>query len=178
MVISLSRRFFTLKKDNIMYIDGILFIEDCNLTHIHLYKEGSFWKAYERSAFLFVKHIKAYRTKKKFYKNMQQDVISIGFPDVALSRLIDTQKVILRVDKSLTIALDNTTLDVAEFEQWKESCPLTVRADKKNNRAKVEAENRMNAEELKRAILSFPIYDSTPMQCMAFISELQLKTKN
>ncbi|GHT52891.1 hypothetical protein FACS189440_22320 [Bacteroidia bacterium] len=36
-----------------MDISGIFFIEEGNISHIHLYKEGSFWKAYEQSAYLF-----------------------------------------------------------------------------------------------------------------------------
>ena len=33
-----------------------------------LHKEGLFIRAYEYSAFLFVKHIKEYQTTKKYYK--------------------------------------------------------------------------------------------------------------
>jgi hypothetical protein len=60
-----------------MEISGIIFIEEGNINCIHLYKEGSFWKAYEQSAYLFVKHIKNYQTKLRHYKSINREVISI-----------------------------------------------------------------------------------------------------
>jgi hypothetical protein len=80
-----------------MEISGIVFIEEGNISHIHLYKEGSFWKAYERSAYLFVQHIKTYQTRLRYYKNIDQEIISIGFPDIALPKIfkiVETQNVV------------------------------------------------------------------------------------
>jgi hypothetical protein len=48
-------------------ISKIITEEEMNINCIHLYKEGSFWKAYEQSAYLFVKHIKNYRTRLRHY---------------------------------------------------------------------------------------------------------------
>jgi hypothetical protein len=53
-----------------MDILRIIQLEEENLSNVHLYKEGSFWKAYERSAYLFVEYIKPYRTKLRYYKNI------------------------------------------------------------------------------------------------------------
>jgi hypothetical protein len=71
-----------------MDISGIVFIEEGNRQDIHLYQEGVFWKAYERSAYLFVRYIKAYRTKKRYYKSIAQDIVSISFPDIVFSGLL------------------------------------------------------------------------------------------
>jgi hypothetical protein len=73
-----------------MDISGIFFIEEGNTDRIYLYKEGSFWKAYERSAYLFVQHIQAYQTRLRYYKNIDQEIISIGFPDIALPKIFKT----------------------------------------------------------------------------------------
>ncbi len=39
-----------------------------NNTNIYLHNEGLFWRAFEYSAFAFVKNIKQYNAKKKFIK--------------------------------------------------------------------------------------------------------------
>ena len=61
-----------------MVISDILELEREN-TSIILHKEGLFIRVYERSAYLFVNHIKAYNTTKKFYKNVNQEVAYLGY---------------------------------------------------------------------------------------------------
>jgi hypothetical protein len=97
-----------------MGISGVILIEDGNTNNIHLYKEGSFWKAYERSAYLFVHHIKPYRTKLRYYKNIEREVISIGFPDSALSGLVKDCKIIYRTETSLSIEFETGQIDAVE----------------------------------------------------------------
>lgn len=50
-------------------ISSILSREIHNLHCIYFYREGVFYKAYERSAYLFVKHVRSFQLKKKFIKN-------------------------------------------------------------------------------------------------------------
>lgn len=59
--------------ENMVILD-ILALEKEN-TQIILHKEGLFIRAYERSAFMFTKHIKEYTITKKFYKNAKQEVV-------------------------------------------------------------------------------------------------------
>ena len=108
-----------------MSISGILFIEDGNVNHIHLYKEGSFWKAYDRSAYLLVKHIRAYQPWLRYYKNMNREVISIGFPRVALLRLIEGYRIVNQSDTSMSIELEQA-MDPTGFQQWKSHSSITV----------------------------------------------------
>ena len=69
-----------------MVISNILEFEQEN-TQIILHKEGLFVRAYERSAYLFAKHIKAYSLTKKFYKNVKQEVVYLGFPQNSFSKI-------------------------------------------------------------------------------------------
>ncbi len=55
-----------------MAISGILELEKDN-TQIILHIEGLFVRVYDRSAYLFSKHIKAYNLSKNFYKNVKQE---------------------------------------------------------------------------------------------------------
>lgn len=49
-------------------IESILAKESDNRQQIYLYREGVFYKAYERSAYLFVTRVKPFRAKKKTVK--------------------------------------------------------------------------------------------------------------
>lgn len=46
----------------------ILSTEKANTSHIYLYREGIFYKAYERSAYAFVTTVQKFMAKKKFFK--------------------------------------------------------------------------------------------------------------
>jgi len=59
-----------------MKIEEILKTED-NL-NIYLHNEGLFWRAYEYSAFTFVKSIKQYNAKKKFIKKVNSDIVNLS----------------------------------------------------------------------------------------------------
>ncbi|GHT49757.1 hypothetical protein FACS189440_16010 [Bacteroidia bacterium] len=165
-----------------MDISGIFFIEEGNISHIHLYKEGSFWKAYENSAYLFVQHIKAYQTRLRYYKNIDQEIISIGFPDVALPKIIqavETQGIASLRNQSATsieIELEETSDGrdainrVSTVREWKLQTSLTI-PSKKLDREREMTQIQQNYWTM--AIRSFPIADKTPLECMQFISELQ-----
>jgi hypothetical protein len=45
-----------------------------------LFKEGIFYKCYNEDAMLFKKHIKPYRINVKYIKNLNAEVLSLGFP--------------------------------------------------------------------------------------------------
>jgi hypothetical protein len=154
-----------------MEIGGIIFIEEGNTNCIHLYKEGSFWKAYERSAYLFVKHLKNYQTKRRYYKNINQEIISIGFPDVALSGIIKDLKVTLQSDRLITLELKEEIVS-SDFLEWKAQTPLLPSLKSKKKKG-------MDPEDTHflTVIRSFSVANKTPMECMQFISELQNKLK-
>ncbi|WP_338410643.1 hypothetical protein [uncultured Flavobacterium sp.] len=51
---------------------------------VHCYKQGSIWVCYEHSAYLIFQD-KVYKPAKKWIKNTNKEVISIGFPQKALT---------------------------------------------------------------------------------------------
>lgn len=71
-----------------MKVQEILKIEKDNRTSIFLFKEGFFWRAYERSAFRFVKNIQKYSVIKRYIKCVKQDVVFIGFPLDNLDKIV------------------------------------------------------------------------------------------
>ena len=88
---------------------------------------GLFWRAYEHSAFLFIKTLKKYSLTKKFYKNIEQEVIYLGFPKSAFLKIeeICTEKK-LRLnteDEQIKITGFDNFLE-REFANWKNAIPL------------------------------------------------------
>lgn len=70
-----------------MTIKEILEIENGNKACINLYKEGIFLRVYQKSAYFFTKQIKDLKVMKKFYKNVNCEVVYAGFPDTILSQI-------------------------------------------------------------------------------------------
>ena len=95
-----------------------------NTGRIILYREGLFWKAYERSAFAVCTQIRPFKPTKRSLKTLGGgELVSIGFP----SRTEDT---VLAGLERLSVEPERLELraaspiDVAQFEAWKASVPL------------------------------------------------------
>lgn len=101
----------------------ILKIESSNVGTIHFYREGVFFKAYERSAYLFVTHVKPFMVKKQFVKSVNQEVVSIGFPTNSLRNYFAADK-IQEKDNEAEVPLD-VTINLSDFERWRENVAVT-----------------------------------------------------
>lgn len=55
--------------------------EQSNCDKIYLYKEGIFYRAYERSAYLWITNICNYEIKKRYVKTIDRDIVYLGFPE-------------------------------------------------------------------------------------------------
>ena len=109
-----------------MVISNILKLEQGN-TQIILHKEGLFIRAYERSAYLFTTYIKAYNLTKKFYKNVKQDAVYLGFPQNSFSKIESICK-----DNNLSVKEEDSQIKITgftsfteqDFLSWKNSISL------------------------------------------------------
>lgn len=54
---------------------------------IYLYLEGTFWRAYEWSAWLFIRYVKEFRLTHRQSRNIEQSFVLLGFPATTLVRL-------------------------------------------------------------------------------------------
>jgi len=70
-----------------MTVKEILEIEIVNKGSINLFKEGIFWRVYQKSAYNFVTCIKELKILKKFYKVVNGELVYAGFPDTILSQI-------------------------------------------------------------------------------------------
>ncbi len=70
-----------------MKIADILLFENEYPTAIILHKEDMFWRAYEKSAYLFSRYILPYNFTKKYYKIVNDYIVYLGFPQNNLGKI-------------------------------------------------------------------------------------------
>ncbi len=148
-----------------MKIKEILQIEQKNTNFIFLHKEGLFWRAYERSAYFFTLYIKEYQIIKKFYKNVNSEVVYLGFHSNSLEQILQSvnKKNVQKSEKQIIV--DNFQLDINKFIFWKSEIKLWQSS---NTLPKLSART-----EIITKIRNYPIVSKTPIECQQFIIELQ-----
>ncbi len=150
-------------------INEILASEAKTNHSVRLFREGSlFFRAYERSAYLFVHHVRMYEIHHKYFKVCNNDVVWLGFPQKSLPSL--GCQYVENADGTVSIPVE-VEIDEQQFQQWKSEqishqklpvmdVPFTTKTDKDE------------AEVLQR-LRTFNLAGSTPMETMLFVSELQ-----
>jgi hypothetical protein len=133
--------------------------------HVTIYKEGVFWIAYEHSAYYFWL-TKGYRPTKKFVKKIKKEIVSVGFPQKALH--IDSNCPMERDEDHLKTFLLKEPIDSEAFEEWKMKLNSTAKDTVRTSLCSLYPESVLIEQ-----ILSFPLADKTPMECMLFLSELK-----
>lgn len=146
-----------------MRISEIVKTEEDNKAII-LHKEGIFWRAYERSAFFFVINVKNYNVLHKYFKNIAQDIVYIGFPDTYFDTIADlckqTNYTLQNVnDKQIII---KGTTEKEGFEEWKNEII---------NKGKKAIETEEN--DILKQVSAFPLASKTPIEAQQFIDNIQ-----
>lgn len=95
-----------------------------NTGRIILYREGLFWKAYERSAFAVCSQIRPFKPTKRSLKTLGGgELVSIGFPTRTEDTVLAGLERLSAEPERLELRAASP-IDVAQFEAWKASVPL------------------------------------------------------
>ena len=161
-----------------MTIKEKLSAEQNNERTVRLYLEAMFYKAYERSAYLFVTQIRSYSVRRFFIKAAGQDVVTVGFPMSVLESLDVAYEA--QSDGTIVITLP-TPLDEQTYQQWRDAIPYHT-----GNRKPLKAEEPLLPPAPDKAPAMMPaerrvlqrvreinLANATPMQCMMLLAELQ-----
>lgn len=148
----------------------ILSKEQENGRTIYFYREGVFYKAYEQSAYLFVKYVKPFLVKKKHIKSVNQNIVSVGFPTKSLINYFPKEK-IKEAGNTAEVELDEM-INQAEFISWKEAIEITEEKDTTRNAPVTECDS-VSGKEIIARIRVFPMEQKTPLDCMLFLAELK-----
>jgi hypothetical protein len=131
---------------------------------VRLYKEGVFWVAYEQSACL-ISRVKPLKVTKKYVKVVEQEVVSVGFPDTVLDKVLALFSDV-RKDTHLCVCTSPTAVNNTDYQAWKQAIQ-----QRGTNNASVVAENT-DITVLDK-IRFFDLSNATPVMCMIFVSELK-----
>lgn len=156
-----------------------LALETADSTHIYLYREGLFWKAYERSAIKFIQTITAYQVNTRFCKVVNMEVISLGFPDTVLPGILENREYEKLDEKRLAIrsVLLGDEEFAAEKSQYVSTMMQTLKKEALQEAAPVRKYSDIGAQVLEQLRL-YNIAGATPIECMIFLSSLKKQLEN
>jgi hypothetical protein len=159
-----------------MTIEDIVKAEVENNNTIILLREGIFWKAYEKSAYAFCKHVKPFMVKKKYIRTINDEIVSIGFPMSSTKTILQGRTVLLEEEKRMVVSIDQ--IDHEGFMTWKKAQVLTPPpagmfpgASYSNNSMAFGGSNQ--EKEIISRIKLFSLENKTPLECMLFLSEIK-----
>ncbi len=100
--------------------------EATNTDRIILYREGLFWKAYERSAYALCSQVRPLKPTRKVLKALRGgDLISVGFPSASESATLAGLETVERSENRWVVAAPRP-IDGEAFGAWKASVPAKV----------------------------------------------------
>lgn len=151
---------------------------------VHLFKDGSFYRAYEWSAWLIVTALandpeKKLSVSRRGVKNGNDTFALLGFPLNSMAKFIPNVTPTPVNDSQLDFIMplefpQDATLEavVEAFKEWKESVPVSE--DKKKKSSADNSEGRpQSITGVMRQIIAWPLEAKTPMENMAFIARLK-----
>lgn len=149
---------------------------------IHLIPEGTFYRAYEWSAWLCHRYVSQFKPTHRLLKNTEDSVVFVGFPMTSLERHTpEGATVAEQEDKTVAVILPETvfgekvTIDQlqTDFANWKKSVPLVKTKEQGTKNQDKNVKSEASVEEVLKRILAYPIEQHSPMEAMAFLSEIK-----
>lgn len=165
---------------------------------INLIRDGSFFRAYEVSAWLYHKHVnESFKLTHRPLKNINGSMIFLGFPVSNVQKNVPQDATLEQVDDdfvrvTLPAAGDESPLDLAAtqkaFEEWKAAQPLVQAKSNAEGAASSSGETKQAAPRkgnssgatgrsslfsIAQEVLAFPIEEHSPFECMSFLSDLK-----
>jgi len=161
-------------------------LEQCAV--IQLFKEGTFYRAYEWSAWLSVRYYSELKVTHRLLKS-GENIVFVGFPLTSLERYTPANSIVKSCDEAcVNVVLPSTVFppDAAveslqsSFANWKQAQPLTEASKKKQIEEKTIADRSAHPRltDVMLRILSYPVEQHSPMECMAFLSDVKQQISN
>lgn len=151
---------------------------------VHLYQDGSFYRAYDWSAWLCVNYIKSdMKVTHRKAKTKDIDFAFVGFPITSVEKYTPADAVAVRLsDKAVDIQLGVELIDASvsfdtlsdAVEKWKEGIPLTKPLDRKSDK-ELYTDVSPEVSEIMKEILAYPIESKSLIENTIFISNIKEK---
>ena len=143
---------------------------------IHLFADGSFYRAYEWSAWLCCRYINQFRTTKRYNKSVSADMVFVGFPKTSLQKFTPENVEVREMSEGHWVFfLPETMMPEGEdynkgFEDWKTTIPL---AQAKQKPLPALADRPVSLTGVMKKVLEYNVLEHSPMDCMQFVSDIQ-----
>lgn len=151
---------------------------------LYLWREGTFLRAYDWSAWLACRYLHEFKVNKRQFKGVDEPVVYIGFPEASLMKwmpdgvtqtVVDEKHLMLKLPE-LMLSDDAETI-VQNYTEWHDAIPLTegkerTRRDHGGEAPTADAEPATLTAIMQR-ILAFPIESKSPLESMTFLAEVK-----
>jgi len=154
---------------------------------LHLWREGTFLRAYDWSAWLACRFLHDFKVNKRQFKGADDPVVFIGFPEGSLTkwmpegtaqRVEEENHLVLTLPKQM-LADSMETID-GDYAEWREGIPLTdARERPKKGKGVTDGSSPaadgtpLTLTGVMQRILAFPIESKSPLESMAFLAEVK-----
>ena len=155
-----------------MKLDKIMTREDSNETHIVLYRQGLFIRAYERSAY-HLSSLCAFKVINKYVKYLKRDVVYSGFPESSLDRIkltansegwvMSTHSEGVCFSKAVPDLMPDLEAFSVQFEQWRQQYLVPLLPVDKGISA------RQAEKYVMKKLKNFPVERKTPFEALQLI---------
>lgn len=158
-----------------------------NRAVIHLYRDGAFWRAYNWSAWLCHRFVKEFKVIHKSTKNIEESFLYVGFPVTSLENHFGSFEIWDADEKAKDVLLPHSVIPesmdleimATDYMAWKDAQPLTESKVKQKSDAKseqtvlsaVSGKTPTTITAIMQSILSFPLEQNSPLQCMMFLAD-------
>ena len=115
-----------------MKIRDIYNLEAANTSDIYLVRDGSFFRAYEHSALLFLDNITEYHVTKRLYKVINTELVYLGFPQSALPKLLAKHSLSIGGETADFVVLHGFSAQ-RDFALWKASVVCNSKEEDERN---------------------------------------------
>ena len=148
---------------------------------IHLFQEGSFYRAYEWSAWLMCRFLHEFKVTHRRMKGIEQSVTLIGFPVTSLSKWVtddidrhdvSDKHIILTLPEEAFTDMGDEEKTAEAFVEWKSNQPSVEKAPKQAA-STAQQPPVMSLSMIAQRIMSFPIEARSPLECYQFLSEIK-----
>lgn len=131
--------------------------------------EGSFYKAYQGSAWLACGLLHRFKVFRRFVRKAGCAVVYIGFPKSSLEKFVSGRRYEMKGDTVQVFLNDDEPGLSEDYASWLASIPITYL----NN----STEKQDSLRALCQKVLDYPLEESTPMACVVFLAELRKQIK-
>jgi len=161
---------------------------------LHLFKEGSFYRAYEQSAWLMSRYGSSELQAKKHKTKQSTDgsFVFVGFPVTSIDKFrpkdsteetVDANHVILTLSDAVFPADVTVEMLAADYTRWKGEVVYTepkAEGDDKTKTKTVEKSSiaqpsQVRLTDIMHDILAYPLESKSPIDTILFVAELKQK---